>query len=111
RAIGATAFGAFVSALAFGASGFMVSHLGHASIVNAAAWFPLIVLFAERMRRQVLWPDVAGGAVALAMQAFAGHPQIAAYSLLAAGLYVLYFAAVGGAPAGRGRYVAASVAA
>src|SRR5437773_2683434 len=109
--IGATPFGALVSGIAFGTSGFMVSHLGHASIVNAAAWFPLIMLFAERLRREARWPDVAGAGVTLAVQVFAGHPQIAAYSLLAAGLYVLFFAVAGPAPAGRARYVAASAAA
>src|SRR5262245_50890334 len=44
RAIGASPFGGLLSGIAFGASGFMLSHLGHASIVNAAAWFPLVML-------------------------------------------------------------------
>ena len=111
RSIGATAFGALVSGIAFGASGFMVSHLGHASIVNAAAWFPLLMVFAERLRQDPRWPAVAGGAVTVALQVFAGHPQIAAYSLLAAGLYVLFFAAAVPSSTGRARYVAASAAA
>lgn len=111
RSIGATRFGAAVSGIAYGASGFMVSHLGHASIVNAAAWFPLLLFFAERLRREVSWSGVAGGAVALALQVFAGHPQIAAYSLLASGLYVLFFAVAEPPPAGRARYLAAAAAA
>ena len=111
RAIGACVFGGLLSGIAFGASGFMLSHLGHASIVNAAAWFPLVMLFAERMRVRASAPAAAGAAATLAVQVFAGHPQVAAYSLLAAGLYLLFFAACDLVPAGRMRYVVASAGA
>jgi hypothetical protein len=111
RALSATVFGGLVAGIAFGASGFMLSHLGHASIVNAAAWFPLVMLFAERLRRRAAWPDVVGGAATLAVQVFAGHPQVAAYSLLTAGLYLVFFAAAALVPAGRFRYAAACAAA
>jgi hypothetical protein len=111
RAIGAGVWGGLLSGLAFGASGFMLSHLGHASIVNAAAWFPLLMVFAERLRVRASGPAAAGAAATLAVQVFAGHPQVAAYSLLTAGLYVLFFAACGVVPAGRVRYVAVSAGA
>jgi len=111
RAIGAGVFGGLLSGIAFGASGFMLSHLGHASILNAAAWFPLLMLFAERLRVRASGPVAAGAATILAVQVFAGHPQVAAYSLLTAGLYVFFFSACGLVPAGRARYIAASAGA
>jgi membrane protein YfhO len=111
RAVGASPFGGLVAGIAFGASGFMLSHLGHASIVNGAAWFPLVMLFAERLRVRATVPAMVGAAATLAVQIFAGHPQVAAYSLLTAGLYLLFFAACGLVPAGRVRAAAASAAA
>jgi hypothetical protein len=109
RRIGATPFGGLIAACAYGGGGFMVAHVAHTTIVNAAAWLPLLLYFTEGLRQRAGWTDLAGGAATLAVQVFAGHPQIAAYSMLTAGGYVVFFTLSQPPPAGRLRFPAAAL--
>ena len=97
REIGAGVPGALLAALAFAYSGFMVSHLKHLSMVNAACWFPLGLLAIEKgLRGGALRGGAATrramlslGAV-FALQILSGHIQIAYYAALG---YAAYFIA------------------
>jgi hypothetical protein len=80
---------AFVAATAFMLGGFMVTHALHLSIIGGVALLPLIFACVERSLRtdRLAWFVATAGAIAL--QVFAGHPQIPVYTALALGLYVL----------------------
>jgi hypothetical protein len=89
RELGIESPGAVFSGLAFGLSGFMVSHLKHLSMVNAACWMPWGLLALERgiagkNRRPLVWFALVFG-----LQILSGHIQIAYYAGL---LYVVYSA-------------------
>jgi hypothetical protein len=105
RAIQITRFGGLVAGLIFMFSGFMIAHLEYTSIINAACWFPLLLFFLERMRHRFAWHYLIGGALTLALQIFGSHPQIFVYSLMAAGLYVMFFGLADRPPGGRTKYL------
>jgi hypothetical protein len=93
---------ATVSGLVYSASGIMMSHLGHAGMRHPAAWLPLILCAAERLRHHRTLPWQAIGAVAIACCALGGHPQISVYGI---GLSVVYSLWLGwSAPIGRWRF-------
>jgi hypothetical protein len=95
--------GAAASGCIYGLGGFMLAHVGHAALIHAAAWLPLVVwslAMLQRVKVSRFWFMIA--ALAVACGALAGHPQIFVYtSALAAG-----FVLVTGwrAPLGRWRY-------
>lgn len=71
-------------------SGFTLTRLmlGHVSIVNVLPWLPLLFFGIERLHDG--WrPGMVTLALATALIFFAGQPQIAFYSLAAAGAYAL----------------------
>lgn len=91
-----------VAGIVYGMSGFMMAHLGHATMIHCALWTPLIIWSFEELRRRLDpgWIAIATGAISCST--LAGHPQILAYTLLLSAAYVLVFG--WGAPAGRWRY-------
>jgi hypothetical protein len=89
QAIGLTRFGATVIGLSFGLSGFFVSRTQFITIVNGAAWLPLLFLFADRLIRRQAWLDAIWLGVILALQFLAGHAQLWFYSLWAVTAYAL----------------------
>jgi uncharacterized membrane protein YqjE len=94
--------GAIVAGLVYGMSGFMMAHLGHTTMIHAAAWIPLIICALERLRSRWTagWGAIAMGATASSV--LAGHPQITVYGL---GLSAIYALVLGGtATVGRWRY-------
>src|SRR5260370_31287831 len=95
-------FAALTSGLMFGLSGFMLAHLGHAVIVHAACWIPLIIWALQRLRQQLTarWLLIVVAAVTLCF--LGGHSQIFFYGLLLSGAYALVFG--WSAPTGRSRY-------
>ncbi|MBA4313227.1 MAG: hypothetical protein C0417_11420 [Chlorobiaceae bacterium] len=88
KEIGASFAGALVAGIAFGFSGYLLSHLKHLSNVNAACWLPLGLYLIERAiksndnRKLLLFGIVFG------FQHLSGHTQIAYYSGV---LYIFYF--------------------
>jgi hypothetical protein len=88
--------------LVYGLSSFLQLHQPHVTILHAAAWPPLIFWAIEELRNQVrpAWIAVLGLAVGSCF--LGGHPQIAIYALLAAGVFTLI--TLPGAPAGWWRY-------
>lgn len=79
---------------AFGGASFLHVYAGHLSNVCTMAWTPLVFLAIDQVvaavprgdrRRAVNW--CLAGAVAVAMQVYAGHPQYLFYTGVAAVLY------------------------
>ena len=87
----------------YGLAGFMLAHIGHAALIHAAAWLPLVVwslAMLQGVKISRFWFIIA--ALAVACAALAGHPQIFVYtSALAAGFVLV---TGGRAPLGRWRY-------
>ena len=90
RTIGLTIFPAFIGAVAFTFCGFFVTHLKHANLITASCWLPLLFFCIEKllMDKRLIWA-IPGGLV-FACQILAGHFQMAYYSMLGAGFYLLF---------------------
>jgi hypothetical protein len=89
RGIRLSRFGATVVGLSFMLSGFFVSRTQFITIINGAAWLPLLFTLAERLARRRALPDAIWLGVTLALQFLAGHAQVWFYSLWAVGVYAL----------------------
>ncbi len=77
---------ALIGAVTVTFSGFMVAHMGHVTIVNAACWLPWLGWIAHRYcaTRHAGW--LALGAIVWAAQLLAGHPQVVVYSAITVGM-------------------------
>lgn len=130
RRIGINRVGAVVAGTTFTFGGFMVAHLGHTNRINAAAWLPWILLAVESCwancqfasfatsefatepaqknlsRNRRLWRWVTLGAVFIALQLFAGEPQMTFYTALVAAAYVLFTVLFRECREGRARFLA-----
>lgn len=71
---------ASAGAIAFVFSGFMIAHMGHVTIANAAVWLPWLCLVAHGWCTDGRRRWLVAGAVLWAMQFLAGHPQIVVYA-------------------------------
>src|SRR5262249_18395516 len=90
RRIGMTRSGGIVAGIAFSFGGFMITHLGDSPVIPAAAWAPWVLLSIERLFQKVSWRWIALGAIFIALQFFAGAPEIGVYTILISAAY-LYF--------------------
>jgi hypothetical protein len=82
KALGVQALPAAVGGLAYAFGGFAVGQVGHLNQISAAAWLPAALLAYESFRRSRQVRFIALGALALALQLLAGHPQETYMSLL-----------------------------
>lgn len=87
RKIGVTRVGALLAGLAFTFGGYMVAHAGHTSRIAAAVWLPWILLAIEHLYQRLSWRWVTLGAAFIALQLFAGEPQMNFYTVLVCGAY------------------------
>lgn len=101
REVGTGRAAALLAALAFMFNGFLTSRMVHLSIMSGAALIPLVFWAAERLRKQRTSGRLAVAALVVAMQAFAGHPQVPVYTATALVVYLLV-QAFASAPRGRG---------
>ncbi|HEX8354912.1 MAG TPA: hypothetical protein VF611_18540, partial [Pyrinomonadaceae bacterium] len=87
RRAGASAAGSVVTSLAWQWGGFLVGQIGHVNVVQTAACLPWVLwaLDGYGMTGRRGWGVALAALVAL--QAFAGHQQTLAYSLLLAAAY------------------------
>jgi hypothetical protein len=88
REIGGSYLSGLVGGIAFCFSGYLLSHLKHLSMANAACWLPLALTLLERAvrrnhHRPLLWFGIVFG-----LQHLAGNAQTAYYSGV---LYLFYF--------------------
>lgn len=81
--------GALVGGVVYSMSGFFMAHLGHTAIIHGAAWMPLLLWAAERLRRPHSRVWVAVASLAVANAALGAHPQMLVYSLGLTGAYVV----------------------
>ena len=95
--------------IVFGLGGFFAAHVGHANMLHAAAWIPLVLWALDRIRSHVSAGTVAVAGVALALTAVSGYPHFLVKALVLAGLWVAIRSA--DAPAGRHRALLGSGAA
>lgn len=92
RAQRASAPAALAGAVIYTFSGFMIAHMGHVSIINAAAWIPWICLTVSQ------WSERGGrwwlisGTLLWAVQFLAGHPQIVLYTGILVGMMLVLLA-------------------
>ena len=82
RRLGVSPFGAWLAAVVFSFSGYFFAHLHHISLICAAAWVPLILLFVERAWQADPVRNGVLAALALAACALSGHPQTVFFSFL-----------------------------
>lgn len=81
---------ALAAAVAASGSGFMVGHLGHLSMIHAAAWIPAMLWTIATLRTaRTAWPIVLG-ALVVALCLLGGHPQVSIIGLLLAGSFGLH---------------------
>ncbi len=69
-------------------SGFMVTHLGHANMIQSAAWLPLQLWLLSRAVAGRGYGYAAGAGLVFALAFFAGHAQIVMLQLATAAAYV-----------------------
>ncbi len=92
--LGLTPFAAAVSALTYMCSGYLIGRTQFVTIVNAAAWLPIILSLCENIARRHPLSQRGGLAViglslALTMPLLAGHAQLWFYSLWLAAAYTV----------------------
>jgi len=85
--------GALTGAAILGASGYVWGHLIHTSMINALASVPFVIWGLESSWANGRWRGVVLGALALAIEVFAGHLQDALLTIGLVGLYGIYRAA------------------
>ncbi|RZN35321.1 hypothetical protein CWO90_03750 [Bradyrhizobium sp. Leo121] len=76
---------ALIAGAIYGTGSFMVGHLGHASVVQTAAWLPLIAWTIDALSHRRTATRFAIGALAVALCLLGGHPQIFVYAMILAG--------------------------
>src|SRR5262245_938610 len=81
-----------VAAVVYGLSGFAVGRTLYPGWLHIVALTPLVCFFVERLYRYGRWRESIAGALIVAWQVFAGHPQPLVYSSLLACAYALFCA-------------------
>lgn len=90
RALGMSRRAGIVAATIYGLSGFAVARTLYPGFLHIYALVPLVLMVTERLFQERRWRDVAFGALIVAWQVFAAHPQPLIYSSLTAGFYALF---------------------
>jgi hypothetical protein len=90
RRIAMTRTAALLAGMAFTFGGFMMAHLGHTSRIAAAAWLPWILLAIEHLYHRLSARWISLGALFIALQLFAGEPQMNFYTVLVCAAYWLH---------------------
>jgi hypothetical protein len=84
--------GAFIGAVSFSLSGFMTAHMGHAAIIQAAAWVPLMLFATRRFIVSRGWQWFILIEVATALCVLGGHVQVALLALVLLSSYTISLA-------------------
>jgi len=87
HAFGVLPLAAAIGGLAYAFGGFTVGQGGHLNQISAAAWLPAVLLAYDRFAttRRLYWLGL--GALALALQLLAGHPQETYMTLIVLGIF------------------------
>jgi hypothetical protein len=92
RRTGASIAGAMTTSLIWQSSGFLIGQISHINIVHTAAMLPWVLWALERYVTSGSRARGALLAVLVALQAFAGHQQTLAYSLMLVAAYATVMA-------------------
>ncbi|MGH9835057.1 MAG: YfhO family protein [Blastocatellia bacterium] len=92
RSIGFNRRASVVSAIIYALSGFAVGRTLYPGFLHITALAPFVLYFVEKLYQRGRWRDVIGGALIIAWQVFAAHPQPLIYSSLLACAYALFCA-------------------
>lgn len=90
RAIGLARRAGIVAAIIYGLSGFAAARTLYPGFLHIYALAPLVLTVTERLFRDRRWRDVVPGALIVAWQVFAAHPQPLIYSSLTASVYAIF---------------------
>ncbi|HEU4663378.1 MAG TPA: hypothetical protein VFS55_05045 [Dokdonella sp.] len=90
RRLSGSMLGGIVAGLVYSGGGFMTAHLGHLSIIHAAAWIPLTLWGIEALARSRSWAPGAAVASGVALSFLGGHPQVWVYGLMLACAYAMW---------------------
>jgi hypothetical protein len=90
REMGLSRTAAFFGACFFSFSGFLISTKQHIAILNAAAWMPLIVFLAERLRKSPGVRYALALSLAVAIQVLAGNFQVCVYTYIVLAVYLAF---------------------
>ena len=88
REIGASHLAGIIGGIAFGFSGYLLSHLKHPSLANAACWLPVGLALLERAVKRNDYRSLLWFAMVFGLQHLSGNTQTAYYSGV---LYLFYF--------------------
>jgi hypothetical protein len=110
RRLGMERLPALVSGIVFAFSGFSIAHLDHIHRLTAVVWLPWILLALEQLYRKAEWRWIALGAAFVALQLFAGDPQITLYTAMLGAAYALFSLFAREQRQNRWRFVAAGAA-
>ncbi len=81
---------AVFAAVIYGLSGFIVARTIYPGIFHVVALTPWVFIFLERLAQHRRWRDAVFGALFVAWQLFAAHPQPFLYAAVMAGAYALF---------------------
>lgn len=90
RACGLGRLAGMAAALGFMTSGFLIAHLEHLGMIQAASLLPWLLWAIERLRRTGDQRYALAGCLILALQILAGHPQMVVLSQLITVPYALW---------------------
>lgn len=90
RCIGCDRAAALVTALGFAFGGYLVMSLGQTANITTAAWLPWILLVVEKLYQRPSRQWVALGAICIALQFFAGVPQMTWHTIITGGGYFFF---------------------
>jgi hypothetical protein len=88
RLIGLSTLSSVTAGMVFGLLGYLPSRLIHMPIVATGSWLPLVVYCFERLRQRPCSRNVMYASLAIAMQVFAGHPQICVYTYIVLFIFI-----------------------
>lgn len=80
----------FMAGVVFAFLGYLMAHLKHLSILHTAVWLPLILYFFEDLRLKADPRSALFASLPIALQIFAGHPQVYFYTYMVLFIYVLF---------------------
>lgn len=97
RKSGSNRLGALLAGTAFSFGGFMINHISQTSRIAAGAWLPWVLLALAGCNEAVMlgskrraWLWIVLGALFIALQFFAGEPQMLIFTALVCALYCAF---------------------
>lgn len=92
RSLGFARRASVISAVVYAFSGFAVARVLYPGFLHILALTPLVLCFTEHLHQRGRWREVIGGALIIAWQLFAAHPQPVVYSSVLASAYAIFYA-------------------